>query len=221
MSDFDENKHPRASDGKFTDGNGGDDGNDGNGGYSDGVNERIKWAKENGIDLPLNEDGSVDDLKLQELYDSAKQKTDSKIDEKDEENNSDDSLEELLGEEFKGVKGQEAIDKLVLEKKGHVKGAFHREDIGDIDLLWGSDSFGLRHIIKQREDQGINSQEFLKDLSETVEKGEYYGRTNRGDFEFLHNGKMAVIAIEYHGNKITYLLTAFKTRKKAPPKDDA
>ncbi len=68
MSDFDENKHPRASDGKFTNGNGGDDGNDGNGGYSDGVNERIKWAKENGIDLPLNEDGSVDDLKLQEFY---------------------------------------------------------------------------------------------------------------------------------------------------------
>ena len=68
MSNFDENKHPRASDGKFTNGNGGDDGNDGNGGYSDGVNERIKWANENGIDLPLNADGSLDDLKLQKIY---------------------------------------------------------------------------------------------------------------------------------------------------------
>ena len=59
---FDESKHPRDNDGKFTDKNGES--------YSDGVNERIKWAKENGIDLPLNLDGSVDDLKLQKLQDS-------------------------------------------------------------------------------------------------------------------------------------------------------
>ncbi len=71
MSNFDENKHPRASDGKFTNGNGG---NDGDGGYSDGVNKRINWAKENGIELPLNEDGSVDDLKLQELYEANAEK---------------------------------------------------------------------------------------------------------------------------------------------------
>lgn len=61
MSDFDENKHPRASDGKFT---------DGNGGYSAGVNKRIKWANENGKEVPLNADGSLDDLKLQEMYEA-------------------------------------------------------------------------------------------------------------------------------------------------------
>lgn len=61
---FDESKHPRDNDGKFTDKNGES--------YSDGVNERIKWAKDNGIDLPLNTDGSVDDLKLQELYEGKK-----------------------------------------------------------------------------------------------------------------------------------------------------
>ena len=58
MSNFDENKHPRASDGKFT---------DGNGGYSAGVNKRIKWANENGKEVPLNADGSLDDLKLQRV----------------------------------------------------------------------------------------------------------------------------------------------------------
>lgn len=46
-------------------------------------------------------------------------------------------LDNLLGKEYVGVKGQAAIDKLMQEKQGHVKGAFHREDIGDIDLLWG------------------------------------------------------------------------------------
>ena len=70
MSDFDENKHPRASDGKFTNGNGGNGGNDGDGGYSAGVNKRIKWANENGKEVPLNADGSLDDLKLQEMYEA-------------------------------------------------------------------------------------------------------------------------------------------------------
>ena len=64
---FREEDHPRDRDGKFT---------DKDGSYSDGVNERIKWAKENGIDLPLNLDGSVDDLKLQELYDSGVSRND-------------------------------------------------------------------------------------------------------------------------------------------------
>ncbi len=59
---FDESKHPRDSDGKFTDGNKSD--------YADGVNKRIRWAKNNGIKLPLNGDGSVDDMALQKLYDS-------------------------------------------------------------------------------------------------------------------------------------------------------
>jgi len=67
---FDESKHPRDNDGKFTDGSGGTKG----GNYSDGVNERIRWAKENGIDLPLNLDGSVDDLKLQELQEKSRNK---------------------------------------------------------------------------------------------------------------------------------------------------
>ena len=180
MSNYDENKHPGVLDGKFP---------FGNGVYYDGEKWPSKCVNENGIELPLNEQGAVDDLKLQELYDSAKQKTDSKIDEKDEENNSDDSLEELLGEEFKGVKGQEAIDKLVLEKKGHVKGAFHREDIGDIDLLWGSDSFGLRHIIKQREDQGINSQEFLKISRKRWKKVSTTEERTEGTLSFSITGK--------------------------------
>lgn len=126
---------------------------------------------------------------------------------------SDSELDKLLGEEFKGVKGQDAVNKLLEEKRGHVKGAFHREDIGDIDLLWGSDSVGLKHIIQRREEQGIDVEEFLSNLADVVEKGEYKKRNERGNFEFWYKGKMAVIAPEYHGNKITYLVTAFKRKK--------
>lgn len=57
---FDESKHKRDEDGKFAK-------KDGHG-YSDDVNGRIKWAKDNDVELPLNNDGSVDDIALQRLW---------------------------------------------------------------------------------------------------------------------------------------------------------
>lgn len=124
------------------------------------------------------------------------------------------NLSQLLGEEFKNVKGQAAINKLLKEKRGHVKGAFHRDDIGDIDLLWGNDTLGLQHIIMRREEQGINVTQFLQDISDVVEKGYFKKKNDRGNFEFWYDGKLAVIAPEYHSNKITYLLTAYKQSRK-------
>lgn len=64
---FKEEEHPRDNGGKFTD----------KGKGSERRNERIQWARENSIDLPLNADGSLDDLKLQELYDTEQAKQNS------------------------------------------------------------------------------------------------------------------------------------------------
>lgn len=158
----------------------------------------MKWAKENGVDLPLNTDGSVDDINLQERISEKKQAI----------------LRELFGKEYTGYKGQAAIDKLIKERQGHIKGAFHRDDIGDIDLLWGNDKLGLQHIIRQREKQGINVTDFVKDLANVIENGDYRKKNDRGNIEIMYKGKVAVIALEYKGNKITYLLTAFKTHSK-------
>ena len=123
-------------------------------------------------------------------------------------------LDKILGEEFAGYKGQDAVEKLVKEKSGHIKSAFHRDDFGDIDLLWGNESMGLCHIISRREEQGIDVNDFLRDLSEVVEKGRFRKKNQRGNFEFMHGNKIAVIAPEYKGHKMVYLLTAFKTRSK-------
>ncbi len=98
---------------------------------------------------------------------------------------SQEELDNLLGEEFKGVKGQAAVDKLLKEKRGHVKGAFHRKDIGDIDLLWGNDYVGLLHILKRREEQGINSVEFIKDITNAIEHGKFEKKNKLGNFEFV------------------------------------
>ncbi len=129
------------------------------------------------------------------------------------------SIDELLGEEFKGYKGQRAVDKLMQEKRGHVKGAFHRDDIGDIDLLWGNDSLGLQHIVKQRDgEKEGHAQEIMEHLSVAIEKGEFKQKNDRGNFIFAYKEDSVqyrtVIAPEYHKNKITYVLTAFRRGKR-------
>ncbi|MFP6062011.1 DUF3519 domain-containing protein, partial [Helicobacter pylori] len=48
--------------------------------------------------------------------------------------------------EFKGD-GLGAINKLLETKKGFVAGAFHKEGLGDIDLVWGNKDYGLEHIL--------------------------------------------------------------------------
>lgn len=99
-------------------------------------------------------------------------------------------------------------------KKGHVKAAFNRSDTGPIDLIWGDDKKGLCHIVKQREAQNIDIKSFLSDLSEVIEKGDMRISPDRGNFELLYNGKMAIVAPTLENNKITFLLTAFKTSRK-------
>lgn len=122
-------------------------------------------------------------------------------------------LRSLLGKEFTGVKGQSAINKLLEERRGHVKGAFHRDDVGDIDLFWGTPTVGLQHIILQRQKQGINIKDFLSDISDVIENGEHSRTTPRGDFEIKKDTKIAVIGRTYHDNKWEYLLTAYNTKK--------
>nr|WP_207618452.1 DUF3519 domain-containing protein [Helicobacter pylori] len=83
--------------------------------------------------------------------------------------------------EFKGD-GLGAINKLLETKKGFVEGAFYKEGLGDIDLVWGNKDYGLEHILKRRENQalnnGINEAEakeyamsVVKTIPEIIEKG--------------------------------------------------
>ncbi len=91
--------------------------------------------------------------------------------------------------EFKND-GLGAINKLLETKKGFVAGAFYKEGLGDIDLVWGNKDCGLEHILKRREDQelnnGINETEakeyamsVVKTIPEVIEKGVKVERNGR------------------------------------------
>ncbi|WP_187853967.1 DUF3519 domain-containing protein, partial [Helicobacter pylori] len=89
--------------------------------------------------------------------------------------------------EFKGD-GLGAINKLLETKKGFVAGAFYKEGLGDIDLVWGtpktkdSNGYGLVHILERRISnemkKGLNEAEakeyafnIVKSIPEVLEKG--------------------------------------------------
>ncbi|MFP5996518.1 DUF3519 domain-containing protein, partial [Helicobacter pylori] len=96
--------------------------------------------------------------------------------------------------EFKGD-GLGAINKLLETKKGFVAGAFYKEGLGDIDLVWGNKDYGLEHILKRREYQalnnGINETEakeyamsVVKTIPEIIEKGVKVERNGRMAIEY-------------------------------------
>ena len=76
-------------------------------------------------------------------------------------------------DQFKG-KVKEAIEFLVNHKSGNLLGVFHRDDIGDISLVWGDSKGGLEHIIKRHiEDQNDfrNIEEAAKVIQQTIDNG--------------------------------------------------
>lgn len=65
--------------------------------------------------------------------------------------------------------GQGAIKKLLETKSGQVQGAFHRERLGDIALVYGDSSFGLLHILQNFTGDFA---EVIESLPDIIEKGQ-------------------------------------------------
>lgn len=119
------------------------------------------------------------------------------------------SKEGFYGEEFKGVKGRAAVDLLLKEKRGHVKGAFTRKDLGDIDLVWGTHKIGLAHIVKRRTEKHQDLEALLDEITDIIETGEL-SKGKRGRWNVTKGKRMAVFKTEYDGEEALFVLTAFE-----------
>ncbi len=116
--------------------------------------------------------------------------------------------------EFKGD-GVGAINKLLEVRSGHVEGAFHKQDLGDIDLVWGKggkDGYGLEHILEKREKQytrlGLNAEqikqrtdELLKSIPEVIEKGTPF-KDDLGRFSVQLNDIKVGLNNQWFGNDL-------------------
>ncbi|MCA5589872.1 hypothetical protein LA342_08880 [Campylobacter upsaliensis] len=117
------------------------------------------------------------------------------------------TIKEFSKEYFKG---KNAIDFLLKAQAGHIENAFYREELGDIDLVWGDENFGLRHILEQRAKQWGEEKalKFISHLSENIEKGQIVE---------LEKGRVGIktdlttIILDKKENN-NFVLTAFRDR---------
>ncbi|OEX76776.1 hypothetical protein A0K63_07420 [Campylobacter jejuni] len=114
--------------------------------------------------------------------------------------------------------GKGALQKLLIEKQGQVAGAFHRKDLGDIDLVWGDGNFGLSHIVNRREEdfikQGLNKIEaknkalnFIKEIENIINNGNVKKGNNRAFIEVKNSRVM--VALDYKGKDKKWIITAY------------
>ena len=129
------------------------------------------------------------------------------------------SKEEFFGVEYTGVKGRAAIDKILKEKQGHVKAAFHRKEIGDIDLAWGDENGGLMHVIKRRDEMlssgkgTISGLEIVKKIPDIIENGKISSDTF-GRISIIQGRYKVGINPTFDGEKINWIVTAMEIIKK-------
>ncbi|WP_233704985.1 putative barnase/colicin E5 family endoribonuclease [Helicobacter felis] len=118
-----------------------------------------------------------------------------------------------FGENFKEFegKGAQAVAKLLKEKHGQVAGAFYREDLGYIDLVWGDSKKGLVHILERRTQQYGEQQalEFIHNLPRMLQEAKFY-KELENKIELVTPTDMIVLG-KRGDNK--FVLTGFKDRR--------
>ena len=114
----------------------------------------------------------------------------------------------------------EAIRFLIEKKEGECIKAFHRDDIGYIDIVWGennpvtNEGFGLKHIIEKHGHEFKNAGvDLAEHLSKIIEKGVKDEKRSNSDrivliFEFFRGA----ITLNWHKKSKRLLLTAYSLR---------
>ena len=127
--------------------------------------------------------------------------------------------EEFFGVEYKDLKGEKAIEKLLQEKQGHVKAAFYRKEIGDLDLVWGDENGGLAHVLKRRDEMKakgtgtISGIDMVRKIPEIVELGDFV-IDDLERIKFEYNGYRVGISPTFYGEKLNWIVTAMEILNK-------
>ncbi len=126
--------------------------------------------------------------------------------------------ENKWGKIYRWAKGKvkDAANYLLKQKSGVAQGVLQRNDIGDIDLVWGNDKAGLQHMILRHvvEQSDFNSvDELVTSIEDVVSNGELSSYNN--NLIFRKDGYKAVVIKDSDGN---FVLTAYDTTRKSGDK---
>lgn len=102
--------------------------------------------------------------------------------------------------QFKG-KVKEAFEWLFSHKDGDILGVFHRDEIGDIDLVWGKvtdaakhKGYGLAHIWDKHREEFGSEQELATAIEDIINNGEFIEEGKHPNTsEFHKDGKKVVV----------------------------
>lgn len=123
------------------------------------------------------------------------------------------------GESFSEYSGkpEQAIDKLLKEKRGYVPKAIYKSGIGDIDFVWGipgqkftEKGYGIAHIIRRRKENGYDGEKFVKTIPSIIKNGTIYRDTRFKDRVYVETkDKSSTIRLDWDGLTRVWLVTAF------------
>lgn len=124
--------------------------------------------------------------------------------------------------QFKG-KAKEAVNFLMRHKSGKLLGVFHRNDIGEISLVWGDEKGGLAHIISKHiveQNDFNNIDEVINTIQQVINNGTIT-RENKDKVVIDYNDYRVAIrkqTRDNNGNVVeqgNWIVTAFdKSRSK-------
>ncbi|ELK5620823.1 hypothetical protein Q6T38_001689, partial [Campylobacter upsaliensis] len=96
-------------------------------------------------------------------------------------------------------------------QRGQVKGAFYKEGLGEIDLVWGDKNYGLEHILNKH---GGEFKNLARELSEAVENGKIV-KDDKGRLRLEYENKIVGIKDNWKGEKTAHwVVTAYVKKEK-------
>ena len=101
-----------------------------------------------------------------------------------------------------------ALERLRKDQSGEIPGAIQHPDIGDVDLVWGNERYGLAHIIDQHP-------EVVDELPSIVEKLPVRQRpeeTGNNRFVLEDDLHRAIVSPDFDGVEKRWLVTAFERK---------
>lgn len=112
-------------------------------------------------------------------------------------------------DQFKG-KVKAAFDFLMKYKSGDLLGVFHRDEVGDIDLVWGNENGGLSHIITKHVGEGKDFEtpkKAIEKIEEVLKDGEVIPN---GQMRYVvsKDGYRVAIRKDFDGEKKNWVVTA-------------
>ena len=161
------------------------------------VQELYEFTKENQNKIENKQDKNTKEKKQNKKIYSAK-------------NAKEDGYPEKDYPEYKG-KGQEAVNFIVKNKGGQVRGAFNRKEIGDIDVVWGEvtdkekhTGYGLAHIIDKH---GMDA---VAKIGEAVKNGKIEKNSTNNQIFIEKDNYHLGLRQQWNGNKKIWIVTGFE-----------